>query len=115
MCLRRGFGWPFLALAVLLWSSVPVFMMLGTVQAAWVVCFTLGAAIPQFAEMHSSWLRHASHLIARYSYGIYLTHYFFILLAFVKLQSLPRVCQCLVFVATVWLVPVFLYHLLWLS
>ncbi len=112
LSLRPGLGWPFRGFAALLWSSVGVFMMLGTLQAAWIVCFTLGAAIPQFAEMHSSWLRHASHLIARYSYGIYLTHYFCIWLAFVKLQSLPRVGQCLVFVATVWLVPVFLYHFL---
>src|SRR5260370_16522012 len=82
LSLRPGFGWPFLALAVLLWSSVAVFMVLGTVQAAWIVCFTLGAAIPQFAEIPSSWLRRASHLIPRYSLSFSFTHSFFISLSF---------------------------------
>jgi peptidoglycan/LPS O-acetylase OafA/YrhL len=87
-------------------------MMLGTLQAAWIVCFTLGVAIPQFADMPSRWLRRTSHLIARYSYGIYLTHYFCLWLAFVQLHSIPRMSQCFVFAATVLLVPVFLYHFL---
>lgn len=112
LSLRPGLDWPFRGLAVVLWSSVAVFMMLGTVQAGWAVCFTLGVAMSQFADMSSRWLRRASHLVARYSYGIYLTHYFCLWLAFVKLQSLPRMGQCFIFAAAVLLVPVFLYHFL---
>ena len=39
---------------------------------AWVVCWMLGALIPQFQEMRLRWLRTASHYVAKYSYGIYL-------------------------------------------
>ncbi len=107
---RPGLGWPFQGWALLLWSSVALFMTLGTLEAGWFVCFTLGAAIPQFAEISSPWLRRASHLVARYSYGIYLTHYFCMWLAFMRLQSLQKVSQWFVFAAAVTLLPVFLYH-----
>lgn len=39
---------------------------------AWLVCWMLGALIPQFQEMRLGWLRTASHYVAKYSYGIYL-------------------------------------------
>jgi peptidoglycan/LPS O-acetylase OafA/YrhL len=39
---------------------------------AWLVCWMLGALIPQFQEMRLRWLRTASHYVAKYSYGIYL-------------------------------------------
>jgi len=38
----------------------------------WIVCWILGALIPQFREMKLRWLRTASHYVAKYSYGIYL-------------------------------------------
>jgi peptidoglycan/LPS O-acetylase OafA/YrhL len=109
---RPGLGWPFPGWALLLWSSVFLFMTLGTMEAGWLVCFTLGAAIPQFAELSNLWLRRASHLIAQYSYGIYLTHCFCIWLAFVRLQFLSKGSQWFVFTAAVTLIPVFLYHFL---
>jgi peptidoglycan/LPS O-acetylase OafA/YrhL len=111
LSLRPASGWPFPWLALLLWASVAVFMMLNTLEAGWVVCFILGAAIPQFAQLASRSLQRASHLIARYSYGIYLTHCFCLWLAFIKLRPLPRVGQWLVFAAVVLLVPMVLYHL----
>jgi peptidoglycan/LPS O-acetylase OafA/YrhL len=108
---RTGFGWRFWGWAILLWSSVAVFMLLGTLETGWLICFIIGTAIPQFAELTSRWLRRASHLVAQYSYGVYLTHYFCIWLAFVKLQFLPRVSQLAIFTVAVMLVPIFLYHL----
>src|SRR5262249_10118359 len=99
LSLHQGPGWAFPGLAVLLWVSLAGFMMWGTAQAGWVVCFALGAAIPQFADMSSCWLERSSHLIARYSYGIYLTHYFCLWLAFVKLPFLPKAAQGFVFAA----------------
>ncbi|HMF90012.1 MAG TPA: acyltransferase [Candidatus Angelobacter sp.] len=112
LSLRQGPGWAFPGLAALLWICLAVYMLLGTTHAGWIVCFTLGAAIPQFADMSSRWLGRASHLVARYSYGIYLTHYFCLWLAFVKLQFLPKAVQGFVFAGVVWLIPVILYHFL---
>lgn len=110
LSLRPGRSWRFPALLLLLWSSVAIFMMLNTVEAGWIVCFILGAAIPQFAQLSNRLLQRASHFIARYSYGIYLTHCFCIWLAFIKLKPLPGIGQWLVFAAAVLLVPMVLYH-----
>lgn len=112
LSLRPGKGWAFPWLAVLLWSCVAIFMVLYTVEAGWVMCFILGAAIPHFAQLSNRLVQRASHLIAKYSYGIYLTHCFALWLAFVKFKPLPRVSQWFVFAAAVSLIPIVLYHLL---
>lgn len=108
----KGLGWPFPGWALLMWISAAVFMIVGTPEAGWLACFIVGTAIPQFAELRNRFLRRASHLIAQYSYGIYLTHYFCLWLAFVRLQSLPRAGQWIAFIAAVMLIPMLLYHFL---
>jgi len=111
LSLRPGRGWAFPWLAVLLWSCVGIFMVLYTLEAGWVMCFILGAAIPHFAYISNRLVRRASHLIAKYSYGIYLTHCFALWLAFVKFKPFPGVSQWFVFAAAVVLIPIVLYHL----
>jgi len=67
-------------------------------------------AIPQFKQISQPLIVKASHLIARYSYGIYLTHFICIWLAFQALHWMPRPGQWAVFLVTVLCVPVLLYH-----
>jgi peptidoglycan/LPS O-acetylase OafA/YrhL len=69
--------WPVAVFALvtlyLLWQTVfpdPTNRM--PAYREWVVCWVLGALIPQFREMKLRWLRSASHYVAKYSYGIYL-------------------------------------------
>jgi len=69
--------WPVAVLAIvslyLLWQTVlpdPTSRM--PAYREWIVCWILGALIPQFREMRLHWLRTASHYVAKYSYGIYL-------------------------------------------
>jgi peptidoglycan/LPS O-acetylase OafA/YrhL len=69
--------WPVAVLGIvtiyLLWQTVfpdPTNRM--PAYREWVVCWILGALIPQFREMKLRWLRTASHYVAKYSYGIYL-------------------------------------------
>ena len=53
-----------------------------------------------------------SRLIAKYSYGIYLTHFFCIWLTFDPLHDvLPRAVRPLLFAALVALLPIAFYHL----
>ncbi len=73
-------------------------------------CLALGFALPWFTELQNPWLRRASHLLAKYSYGIYMTHMLCQWAAFVLLRHLAFPVQAIVFVALLAGVPVFLYH-----
>ena len=78
----------------------------------WLVCLMLGLAIPVFARITSRAVNKTSDLIAKYSYGIYLTHFFVIWLAFEKLAGLPLAWKIGVFVSLAAALPVIFYHLL---
>jgi len=73
----------------------------------------LGLAIPFFAQMAARWIVVPSHLIAKYSHGIYLTHFFSIWFALEYLRNaLPLPGRLAVFVVLIAGLPVFFYHLL---
>lgn len=81
-------------------------------KMGWACCLALGCAVPQFKELSSPWLRRPCQLIARYSYGIYLTHFVLIWLGFQALGFLPMWSRCVVFAVTATVIPVVLYHAL---
>lgn len=103
-----AFFWPFwvalLAASFLIWGDSP--------QMQWVICLLLGAAVPFFSRISASWLVAASHFIAKYSYGIYLTHFFCIWFAFERLGNLPALVKIPLFVVLAVGLPVLFYHLL---
>jgi peptidoglycan/LPS O-acetylase OafA/YrhL len=79
----------------------------------WIACLALGASSPFFAQISAPWLTEPSRLIAKYSYGIYLTHFFCIWLMFDRLHYvLPRAARLTFFAALVVLLPIAFYHLL---
>jgi peptidoglycan/LPS O-acetylase OafA/YrhL len=73
-------------------------------------CLLLAVAIPRFAQIRQSALVAVSRMIARYSYGIYLTHYVCIWLAFQALHNLSPAAQWITFVLSASLIPVALYY-----
>jgi peptidoglycan/LPS O-acetylase OafA/YrhL len=73
-------------------------------------CLLLGVCVPQFREVSWPLARNVSHLVARYSYGIYLTHWVCIWLAFQRLGKQASWVQWAVFVTTAVLSPIVLYH-----
>ncbi|HVW84237.1 MAG TPA: acyltransferase [Bryobacteraceae bacterium] len=85
----------------------------GLQEASWPACLLIGVAVPYFRELRWKPLRTASALIARYSYGIYLTHLTVMWFSFVILRSYPAFIQWTVFVTLSVAVPVALYH--WLE
>jgi peptidoglycan/LPS O-acetylase OafA/YrhL len=100
-------AWLFPANLVLITS---LYLLSPSRECAWWCCLALGITIPQFREIANSWIRKASQLIARYSYGIYLTHFIFIWLAFDRLRFLAFPLQIGVFLITAAAIPVLLYH-----
>jgi peptidoglycan/LPS O-acetylase OafA/YrhL len=97
--------WPIFLAAVL--TGI---VYLGTMEAGWFVCLLIGLAIPQFKLLRASWLRAAAQVLAKYSYGIYLGHYFCMWLAFSKMHDRPWIVQWLVLLVTLTVVPVVLFQ-----
>jgi peptidoglycan/LPS O-acetylase OafA/YrhL len=100
--------WPvFLALccAAFLWlsGSQPI-------EMGWFICFTIGLGVGFFREMRENPLTRVSKRIARYSYGIYLLHYFAIWFGFVVCRSLNVGLQIAIFGAVLVSLSVLLYH-----
>ena len=76
----------------------------------YILCLALGLGIPRFAELQLPAITRACHSIAKYSYGIYLTHFTAIYLAFDRWGYLPRPLQVAIFMVILTAVPVLLYH-----
>jgi peptidoglycan/LPS O-acetylase OafA/YrhL len=81
-------------------------------KTGWGCCLLLGIAVPQFREMTSPTFRKLFHIIAKYSFGIYLTHFICLWLAFQQLRWLPMWAEWVVLIGTITLFPLISYHLL---
>jgi peptidoglycan/LPS O-acetylase OafA/YrhL len=102
--------WPFVAWPLTLCALAAVFSLSLPEEHGWVLCLVTGLAIPRFKEPEQEWLRRGAQLVARYSYGIYLTHLFALWLAFVRLAALPMAGRWVVFLVMLIALPVLLYH-----
>jgi len=80
------------------------------IQTGWFICFGIGLGACLFRELRKSFLTRLARTIARYSYGIYLLHYFAMWLGFVVCRSLNAGLQIAIFVATLATLSVILYH-----
>ena len=116
---RREGSWPFWAWALSLSSIIALYLGIGTLSeevhvaaAAWCCCLLMGVLLPGFAETGSRAVRVTSHVVAKYSYGIYLGHMIALWLAFSLLSEWPRVAQWGVFAAVVVALPYAGYHLI---
>jgi peptidoglycan/LPS O-acetylase OafA/YrhL len=76
----------------------------------WWIPITVGLAIPLFKQITLPALNAASRIIARYSYGVYLVHYFCIWAGLEKLGHGHPVLGPLAFCVLVTGIPVALYH-----
>jgi peptidoglycan/LPS O-acetylase OafA/YrhL len=82
-----------------------------SVTSSWACCLALGLLIPEFAEMPEGLARRACHLVARYSYGVYLSHFILIWLAFDVMRAEPVWVSTATFVFLMAAIPVALFHL----
>jgi peptidoglycan/LPS O-acetylase OafA/YrhL len=78
----------------------------------WAFCIALGWAILCFREIDWTWLTVLAKLVARYSYGIYLSHITLMMLCFRGLAWQSRAGVWVAFVALAVGTRVAMYHLL---
>jgi peptidoglycan/LPS O-acetylase OafA/YrhL len=78
--------------------------------AKWSACLLLGLAIPMFMPISARWLVTASHHVAKYSYGIYLTHFFATWFSFEYLGSYKGLQRVAAFLILATALPVLFYH-----
>jgi peptidoglycan/LPS O-acetylase OafA/YrhL len=78
----------------------------------WAFCLALGLLIPFGREIPDSALSRAAHVVAKYSYGIYLLHIPLLWIALVPFGSAPLAVQWLVFAGLMVTVPWFAFQLI---
>jgi peptidoglycan/LPS O-acetylase OafA/YrhL len=76
----------------------------------WWPCLALGAMIPLVAQMPKSLVTSFAHQVAKYSYGIYLTHVPILWLWLRAIPNLPLAIRWIGVAASLVLVPVVLYR-----
>ena len=77
----------------------------------WPICLGLGVLIPHCRELAQPLLCRAAHVIAKYSYAIYLLHVPCVQLAFGYLAPLPVALQWVIFLASLGVLTLGAYHL----
>jgi peptidoglycan/LPS O-acetylase OafA/YrhL len=78
----------------------------------WAFCLVLGVIIANGREMTSSLLARAGHVLAKYSYGIYLLHLPALWIAFVAFGGAPYLAQWLIFAILIIVLPFSAFHLI---
>ena len=102
---------PWTQFPIVLAALTAVYVVTRVEPVAWLGCLALGCAIPMFRDMPAGRLWRACHLVARYSYGIYLCHFILIWVFLVRLATLPAAVRWVGFWIAAAVVPVVLYHL----
>jgi peptidoglycan/LPS O-acetylase OafA/YrhL len=87
-------------------ASVAVFVFRPSVFLGGVICLVLGLLLPQFSRCDAGWLNASTANLAKYSYGVYLSHLFSLWFAF---NVMPRF-HLLTYGVLLVMVPVVLYH-----
>ncbi|MBS1853817.1 MAG: acyltransferase [Acidobacteria bacterium] len=105
---RRFPGWLWPAGFLATWPFFLVAEHDNSMSYRWAFCLALGLSIPHFREIRFGPLRAAAHLIAKYSYGIYLSHVAVIMWSFGL--PVPAAAKWAVFLLTATVVPVMMYH-----
>jgi len=103
----KSYLWPPFVLFI-----VGIYVVRPRTGTGWALWLLLGFAIPYFGEIQTGWLRTASHRIATYSYGIYLSHQFCIWFVAEPLGGLPLWGKILVLGIMLVGIPIVLYHLI---
>lgn len=102
-------GWTLMPFLLLMWA---VFLYRCDFHKGWYFCLIIGLMLPLFRQMESKWILEPSRIIARYSYGIYLTHPFAIVIGLYLLRGQSTAVRVLGELVPLVVLPVVAYHVL---
>jgi peptidoglycan/LPS O-acetylase OafA/YrhL len=103
-------GWLWPVVFAVTWAIFLLSSRESVMYFRWAFSLCLGIALPFFAELQFNWLRKLAHVVAKYSYGIYLSHYAIIL--FVFRMPIADLWQWVVFVPIMVGTPFAMFHLI---
>jgi peptidoglycan/LPS O-acetylase OafA/YrhL len=89
-----------------------IFLLRPGFRAAWFLCLLIGFTLPSFRQIRSHAIKRASHIVAKYSYGIYLSHPFALVLGIYLLPHSPLLLQVVIVISATAIFSVAAYHLL---
>lgn len=102
--------WPvgvlFVSLVYILLEGV----MHSQIYRGWILGLLLGFIIPFFKELKPNFIIRTGHYIAKYSYGIYLTHVAIIWFSFIVLKNHSPFIRWITFFSMLITLPVILFH-----
>jgi peptidoglycan/LPS O-acetylase OafA/YrhL len=112
-----GFGrwkprWPGWVLPLFLAEIWVLFLLHANFHTGWFACLLVGLGLPMFRQIRAQWIVVPSQIIAKYSYGIYLTHPFAIVIGMYLLRGHSLWIQLLAEAVPLVVLPVVAYHLL---
>jgi len=81
-----------------------------TPRKSWTFCVFLSVMVPFFGDCLSPPIAWVSHMIARYSYGIYLCHYPLMWIFYRRLATLPGGVRHALYAASIVVLPIVCYH-----
>jgi peptidoglycan/LPS O-acetylase OafA/YrhL len=81
-------------------------------RADWILCLALGLSLPSFRQLQNAAAKKLTHVLAKYSYGIYLTHPFGIVIGMYLLKNQPTWVQVGTALLTTAVFSVTAYHLI---
>lgn len=102
-------GW---ALPIFLTAMWALFLYRCNFHKLWIFCLIVGLGLPLFRQMKSEWILAPSRQIAKYSYGVYLTHPFAIVIGMYLLRGHSLTVRLLAELGPLLVFPVLAYHLL---
>jgi peptidoglycan/LPS O-acetylase OafA/YrhL len=103
-----GFLWP--AFLLLCCGVFVLFSGSQPIEAGWFICFGIGLGVSLFRELPASRMTRLAQIVARYSYGIYLLHYFAIWLGFSVARHLNFQFRIAIFISILMGLSILLYH-----
>ena len=105
--LRRLPSWLF---PVFLFLLIGINHSFGSFRSSWFLCLALGLGLPLFHQIQWPLIRRVSALVARYSYGVYLTHIWAICVAVHTLRAFSMPMRVTAFLAALTALPMLFYH-----